>query len=139
MKNPMPRRGRVRSGGFRRSFPALLATAFAAVLAACVAAPSTIAPAAVASAADLTANAGHAVQVTGERRGPAKLGDFIAVGDEQVYVDAGVAGDVPYGAALAVTGTLRHVEPPAEPGCGEGCERAEMPAHWRLDAARRVR
>ena len=96
-------------------------------------------PARVDSASALAAHRDTPVTVSGERTGPAKLGDFVLVDGQPVYFAAEAAGDVPYGGDLVLEGVLRHIEPPVEPGCGEGCERADMPAHWRLDEARRIR
>ena len=96
-------------------------------------------PARVDSAAALAAHRDTPVTVSGDRTGPAKLGDFVLVDGQPVYFAAEAAGDVPYGGDLVLEGVLRHIEPPVEPGCGEGCERADMPAHWRLDEARRIR
>ena len=110
------------------------AIALALLLAGCATAPVR-----VQSATALAAHRDTPVIVAGARTGPAKLGDFVLVDGQPVYFAADVAGNAPYGAELVVEGVLRHVEPPAEPGCGDGCERAGMPPHWRLDDARRVR
>ena len=90
--------------GRRLLLPALLAAA-----AGCATTPPV--PARMTAATQLAASAGTVVEVAGERRGPAKLGDFVEVDGTQVYFDAG------------------------ESGCGDGCVQATMPAHWRLDDA----
>ena len=110
------------------------AIALALLLAGCATAPVR-----VQSATALAAHRDTPVIVAGARTGPAKLGDFVLVDGQPVYFAAEAAGDVPYGGDLVLEGVLRHIEPPVEPGCGEGCERADMPAHWRLDEARRIR
>ena len=114
--------------GRRLLLPALLAAA-----AGCATTPPV--PARMTAATQLAASAGTVVEVAGERRGPAKLGDFVEVDGTQVYFDVGVAAAVPYGAGIEVVGTLRHVDDADESGCGDGCVQATMPAHWRLDDA----
>jgi hypothetical protein len=99
-----------------------------------------VVPAAIACAPPppaLYAQVGTRVELAGTLRGPAKLGDFVEVEGEQVYLRDPVAmpASAPYGGTVRISGTLEYFAAPADAGCGDGCEQAEVPSHYFIRAA----
>src|SRR5687767_5616625 len=107
--------------------PVLLATLS---LAACESSPRRVVVAPVAS--KLADMVDAKVEFTGELRGPAKLGDFLVVADTPIYLDA-LSGTGRPGTRVTVAGTLRRFEPPSAADCADGCEHADVPAHYWIE------
>ena len=77
------------------------------------------------------------VEFTAELQGPAKLGDFLTVSGQPIFLDA-LSGKGPYGKRVTVAGTLRRFEPPTAEDCKDGCENAEVPPHFWIENGRFV-
>jgi hypothetical protein len=87
----------------------------------------------------LYAQVGTRVELAGTLRGPAKLGDFVEVEGEgeQVYLrdPADMPEPTPYDDRVRISGTLEYFAAPADAGCGDSCEQAEVPSHYFIRAA----
>lgn len=75
------------------------------------------------------------VEFTATLQGPAKLGDYLTVSGQLVFLDE-LSGKGPIGKRVTVAGTLRRFEPPTPEDCKDGCEHAEVPPHFWIEHGR---
>lgn len=118
----------------RRTMLMWLTTGAALVLAACATEPRRVVVKGEVALADMV---DQRVEFTGQLQGPAKLGDFLTVAGQPVYLDA-LSGSGRHGQRATVAGTLRRFEPPTAEDCADGCENAEVPAHYWIEDGRFV-
>ena len=114
----------------RRTFVLVAAACAAIALAGCETSPRRV----VVKGGDVTlaSMVDQRVEFTAELQGPAKLGDFLTVSGEQIYLDE-LSGAGQYGRRVTVAGTLRRFTPPTVEDCADGCEHAEVPAHYWIE------
>ena len=123
------------NGMIRSRAIAMLAMLLAAcVLTGCASEPRRVVVKGSVSLSDMV---NQKVEFTGPLQGPAKLGDFLTVSGQPIYLDA-LSGTGRHGQRATVAGTLRRFEPPTAADCADGCENPDVPAHYWIEDGRFV-